>query len=170
MNLLETMRLIIKPSSLANIDNVYTLFFDSDVMHYIGHGIKTRDETQENLTRMIVQQEKYGFSFGDVYEKKSGYFVGRAGLMFSDKNDDQSDIEVGYALHKQFWQQGYATELTKALIAWAFAHLAINKLIAVVHPENLASRRVLEKAGMRYVEGKDKGPDAIIYQIDKLVK
>ncbi len=53
-------------------------------------------------------------------------------------NDAQPDIEVGYILHKQFWNKGYATELATSFLAWGFQHLTVDKLIATVHPDNTA--------------------------------
>lgn len=151
MNLLETKRLIVKPTSLDNFENVYALLSDPEVMRYVGRGVKTREETQESLEKMIRHKEKHGFSFGDVYEKDTGLFVGRAGLIYLEMKDDQPDIEVGYTLHKQFWKKGYATELAKAFLDWGFKNLPVNKLVAVIRPENEESRRVLEKSAMHYV-------------------
>ncbi|EKD70248.1 MAG: hypothetical protein ACD_46C00587G0002 [uncultured bacterium] len=148
---LETKRLIIKPSSQDTFESVYALFSDVDVMHYIVHGVKTREETREYLAKMISHAEKHGFGFGDIYEKQSGEYVGRAGLRYLAMNDQQPEIEMGYALHKKFWKKGYATELAKSLIDWAFHHLSVKKVVAIVHPENTTSRLVLEKAGMHYL-------------------
>ncbi len=151
MNLLETKRLIVKPTSLDNFENVYALFSDPEVMRYVGRGVRTREETQANLKKMIQHQEKHGFSVGDVYEKHTGLFVGRAGLIYLEMKDDQPDIEVGYTLHKKFWKNGYATELAKAFLDWGFNNLSVKKLVAVIRPENEGSRRVLEKSSMHYV-------------------
>jgi ribosomal-protein-alanine N-acetyltransferase len=151
MNLLETKRLIVKPPSLDNFENVYALCSDADVMHYVGRGAKSREDTRESIEKMIQHNKKHGFSIGDVYEKESSLFVGRAGLVYLEMNDDQPEIEIGYTLHKTFWKKGYATELAKACLDWGFEHLAVNKLVAVTHPENKESRHVLEKAGMYYL-------------------
>jgi RimJ/RimL family protein N-acetyltransferase len=78
-------------------------------------------------------------------------FIGRAGLLYFAYDENQSDIEIGYRLHKDFWGKGYGTELVKALINWGFEHLSVNKLVAVINPDNIRSRRVLEKSGMHYV-------------------
>lgn len=151
MALLETKRLIVKSSSLDNLENVYALYSDPEVMHYVGHGIKTREETREALEAMIQHEKKHGFSSGDVYEKETGLFVGRAGLIYLAMNDRQPDIEIGCILHKQFWNKGYATELAEAFLEWGFKHLPISKLVATVAFENTQSRHVLEKIGMNYV-------------------
>lgn len=151
MNLLETKHLIVKPTSLENIENVYALFSDPDLMRDIGKGVKTIEETRESLEKMIKHYKKHGFSFGDIYEKETGLFVGRGGLIYLEMNDTQPDIEVGYVLYKKFWKKGYATELTKGFLDWGFNNLSIDKIVAVTFPENENSRRVLERSGMNYV-------------------
>lgn len=88
---------------------------------------------------------------GVYLKKKSGYFVGRAGLIHLAYDDTQADIEIAYALTKAAWGKGYGVELAKAIINWGFQHLAVRKLLAVVNPDNDYSRRVLEKAKMHYV-------------------
>ncbi len=66
-------------------------------------------------------------------------------------NVTSPDIELAYRLHKKYWNLGYATELAKALIEYGFDKLALPKIIAMVHPENERSKRVMEKAGMSYL-------------------
>jgi predicted acetyltransferase/RimJ/RimL family protein N-acetyltransferase len=148
---LETKRLIIKTPERADFDNLYVLQSDTDVMQYLGQGVRTQVEVMTGLEKAISHQEKHGFSLGCVYEKNSGNFVGRAGLIYLAYDDTQPDIEVGYALTKSAWNKGYATELAKGLIDWGFQHLSIDRLVAVVNPKNDRSRRVLEKIKMNYV-------------------
>ena len=57
--------------------------------------------------------------------------------------------EVGYILAEQFWSHGYATEATRALVAWAEAQHSIARISATCHPDNVASAKVIEKAGLR---------------------
>jgi [ribosomal protein S5]-alanine N-acetyltransferase len=147
---LETKRLLIRESSLDNFENAFALFTDKDVMQYVGHGVKTREETHELIAKTVLHYQKHGFGFGDVYEKDTCYYIGRAGLSYIEL-DEKAEIEVGYVLHKDHWRKGYATELSQALIQWGFNQLALNKIVAVLNPHNDASRRVLEKSGMCYV-------------------
>ncbi|KTD11900.1 GNAT family acetyltransferase [Legionella gratiana] len=152
MNLfLETKNLIITAPELADFNNLYALQTDADVMKYIGQGIRTETEIMAGLEKAMAHYKKYGFSLGCVFEKESTQFVGRAGLIYVAYNDSQPDIEVAYALHKTAWNKGYGLELAKTLITWGFQNIAIEKLVADVHPKNERSRRVLEKAGMNYV-------------------
>lgn len=149
--LFETRRLLVLPSSLDQYDDIYQLVSDPVVMRYVGRGVRTPELTRENLEKMISHQEKHGFSVGSVHEKETGAFVGRAGMIYLEMNDEQPEIEIGYVLHVRHWKKGYATELAKAILDWGFTHFKLNKLIAVLYPENDASRHVLEKAGMHYV-------------------
>lgn len=166
---LETKRLIIHAPELADFDNLYALQSDPDVMQYVGQGVRTRGEVMAGLEKAIAHQKKYGFSLGCVYEKESGAFVGRAGLIYFAFDDMQPDIEVGYALTKAAWGKGYATELARALIHWGFSHLPIEKLVADINPKNDRSRRVLEKVKMSYVgPGLYWGVAVAIYSIYKL--
>lgn len=65
-------------------------------------------------------------------------------------NIRQPDIELAYRLHQKYWYKGYATELAKALIEYGFSKFSLPKIVAIVHPENERSRRVMEKSGMFY--------------------
>jgi ribosomal-protein-alanine N-acetyltransferase len=146
--LLTTSRLIIKEPSLNDFDNLYHLQSNPKVMKFIGKGIRDKIEVMEGLKKAIDHYNKHNFSLGSVYLKDSHEFIGRAGLIYFNYNDKQPDLEVAYALLPEYWGKGYATELTKALIIWAFQNFSINKLIAVVDPENIASQKVLIKSGM----------------------
>lgn len=149
-NFLETSRLIITPPHLNDFANLYALQSDPEVMQFIGNGVRGEEEVMKGLTNAINHYEKYGFSFGCVFEKGSGKFVGRAGLIYLGYDDTQPDIEIAYALVKSAWNKGYATELATALTEWGFQNLNVNRLVADIKSNNQGSRHVLEKIGMKY--------------------
>jgi ribosomal-protein-alanine N-acetyltransferase len=94
--------------------------------------------------------------------------VGRAGLIYCAYDDTQPDIEAGYALIKSAWGKGYATELTRALIEWGFAHIPVDQLFAVINPGNDASRQVLKKSEMQFIRIANYwNADVELYAIDK---
>lgn len=68
---LETKRLVINTPELSDLDNLYLLQSDSDVMQYIGQGVRTKTEVAEALQIAIQHQQKHGFSVGCVYEKET---------------------------------------------------------------------------------------------------
>lgn len=166
--LLETKNLIITIPQQEDFNNLYTLQTDADVMTFIGQGVRTQSEIMSGLEKAISHQEKHGFSLGCVFEKESGLFVGRAGLIYLGYDDTQPDIEIAYALIKTAWGNGYGVELAQAIIGWGFQHLTANKFVALTNPNNKYSRRVLEKVNMNYVGCAHYGnSDVALYDIQK---
>ncbi|HCJ1159129.1 TPA: GNAT family N-acetyltransferase [Legionella pneumophila] len=167
---LETKRLILKRVELSDLDLLVALRSDLEVMENTGYGgTQTIEEVREYLDFAIPYQEKHGMGFCLVFEKESGNFVGEAGLFHLLFDDKQSEIELGYHLHKKFWGKGYGTELAKALIQWGFQHLSVNKLISTAYPDNIASQKVLNKAGFDCMSKKQlpDGEELFWYEIYK---
>src|SRR3990167_10800322 len=145
---LETKKLILKMPQLSDLDNLAILRSDLEVMKNTGYGVtQTKEQVKEYLDFAISYQEKNGMGFCLVFEKESGSFIGEAGLFHLLFDDTQSEIELGYHLHKKFWGKGYGTELAKALVHWGFQHLSTNKLVSTTYPDNVASQKVLKNAG-----------------------
>ncbi len=167
---LETKRLILKTAELSDLDMLVTLRSDLEVMENTGYGgTQTKEEVREYLDFAIPYQEKHGMGFCLVFEKESGSFVGEAGLFHLLFDDAQPEIELGYHLHKKFWGKGYGTELARALIQWGFQHLSINKLVSTTYPENIASQKMLKKAGFDCMSKKQlpDGTELFWYEIYK---
>jgi len=139
-------------------------------MKYIGDGkARNKEETKINLLKAINHYEKYGFTLFDIYKKNTNEFIGEAGLIYLAFDKENKDIEVGYTLHKKYWDKGYATELAKTFIEWGFNKLHHNKIVACCEPDNTASSNVMKKCNMEYnrkylYNGKYK---CDIYGIDK---
>lgn len=146
--ILSTSRLFISEPTSHDFDNLYKLQSNSKVMGFIGNGIRDKKEVQLGLEKAITHYQKHQFSLGCVFEKDSGEFIGRAGLIYFNYDDNQPNIELAYALLPEYWRKGYATELTQSLILWGFENLSTQKIVAVVHPDNIASQNVLSKSGM----------------------
>ncbi len=157
---LETERLKIESPPINDLDQLINM--------HRSFGSQTSEVIRCWLESDIAHFNKHGFAMGSVYEKHSHNFVGRAGLVYLDHNDKQPDIEVGYEIDRTFWNNGCATELTKALIAWGFAHLPVSRLVAVTRRQNLASQRVLEKSGMSFTKiMRFRDEDFLFYEIMK---
>ena len=81
---------------------------------------------------------------------------------------ENDEIEVGYALFKEFWGKGFATEASKAFLEYGFNQLNLEKIVAVANPKTKASRRVMEKLGMKYdYLGEFYGRDLVHYSISQ---
>lgn len=151
--LIETQRLLIKPPTQEDFADLLALRTDPDVMKYIGDGsLQSEEKVKTVLTQLIEYYKKYGTTFFCAFEKSSGNFIGQVGLFQLAFDEKQTELEVAYRLHKKYWGFGYATELTRAIISWGFNHLSVDHFVAVIKPNNNASRRVLEKSGMYYLE------------------
>ena len=133
-------------------------------MRHVGHGAhRTAAETDAALRVYGETLERRGFSFLAVVERESGAVIGDGGL-----HPLGGDVELGYTLARAAWGRGYATELGRALLAYAFGELGAERVVAQVEPDNAASRRVLEKLGMRAVETRAAyGRPHLLYEVKR---
>lgn len=130
-----------------DVDALAALCANPDVMRYVGHSVRTREETETELHRMMAHWQAHGFSIWKLVEKETGGFVGRAGLIYLDNTPE---IEVGYALDCPFWGRGLATEAARVSLQFGVDTLGLERIVAIARPENLASQRVMQKLGMTY--------------------
>ena len=102
---IETERLLLRPFTAADGDNLYHLHNDPDVMHFLNNGTHTPREAIECETLPLF----LGHGFYVAVEKSTGAFLGWFAL-HPTGGRDPSDVELGYRLHKAAWGRGYATE------------------------------------------------------------
>jgi RimJ/RimL family protein N-acetyltransferase len=159
---LTTERLHLRPFTAADRDAIHAVYADPEVMRHVGHGAhRTMAETTAALRVYGDVLERRGFSFLAVTEREGGALVGDGGL-----HPLGGDVELGYTLARSAWGRGYATELGRALIGHAFDVLGVPRVVAQVEPANTASRRVLEKLGMREVETRTAyGRPHLLYEV-----
>ena len=178
---LETERLILRQLTEADAENLFELDSDPEVVRFTPDAGKPKDYTviqTQTLPRLLALYEQYeGYGYWAAVEKSSQAFIGWFffkpavhALYFNPTLANESDIELGYRLRKAAWGQGYATEGSKALILKGFSELATQRVVAVALAANVASVRVLEKAGLklenRFIyEGH--GQEVVIYALDK---
>jgi ribosomal-protein-alanine N-acetyltransferase len=163
--MLETNRLILRRFTDDDVDAVFAMRSDAEIMRFIREPQKRRDETH-NWLRLISgkwEDEKIGFCA--VIEKKSGKVIGWCGLWLLQESNE---IEVGYAIKKEFWGRGFAPEAAEAMLKYGFNELELEKIVAVAYPENQASQNVMKKLGMNYnYVGEFYGRDLVHYSITK---
>lgn len=148
---LETDRLIIRFTSIDDFNNIFALRSDPEVQKYTTQLAATKKDVQGFLDMVIPYQKKHGHGMASVFEKKTGEFIGQAGIFHVGHYDLQPEIEIGYRFHVKYWGRGFATEVTKALIKWGFQNLNVLKIVSFVETKNIASRRVLEKCGFHHI-------------------
>ncbi len=150
---LETPRLVLRRFTPDDVDHLVDLDSDPDVMRFITGGVPTSREEIENevLPAFLGYYERYeGYGFWAVIEKAAGNFLGW--FHFRPGPDaGPGEVELGYRLRKSAWGQGYATEGSRALIDKGFTELGVQRVVAEAMAVNTASRRVMEKSGLRLV-------------------
>ena len=109
--------------------------------------VSTLEESRSSLERKIRHFEEHGFGMMAVVDRSEDALLGFAGLQLMEGGPE---VEIGYYLGRRAWGRGLATELAHALVELAFTELELARLVAVVRPENEASKRVLTKAGLRF--------------------
>ena len=161
----ETERLILRKFNETDVDAVYAMRSDADLMRFIREPQTNHAEAESwiNLVSSRWETEKIGFCA--VVEKSSQRFAGWCGLW---RLKETSEIEVGYALVKEFRGRGYAVEASEAFVKYGFEQLNLKEIVAVARAENRASRRVMERLGMSYdYTGKFYDRDLVHYSITK---
>lgn len=147
---LETERLALRRFTRADVDNLFDIDSDPDVMRYINGGKPTPREVirNETLPRFLNYYERFsGFGFWAAIEKSTGEFLGWFHFR-PPEGSGPDEAELGYRLRKSAWGKGYGTEGSRALIRKGFTELGVKRVVASTMTVNLASRRVMEKAGL----------------------
>lgn len=150
---LETERLLLRRLTLDDLDALIELNRDPEVMRFINGGIPTPPQMVERsiLPGYLEAYERYpGFGHWAAIERSSGAFLGYVGLE-PEPGRPPGDAALGYRMRSSAWGKGYATEGARAVIRTAFTQLDVERIFAVTYQDNLASRRVMEKLGMRLV-------------------
>lgn len=104
--------------------------------------------TQDSANRMIerVRREWADRGYCVWAVEHDGELIGRAGLQYLEETDE---TEVDFMLHPDFWGRGFATEVGRSSVQFGLEELGLDRIIGLVHPDNIGSHRVLEKIGMR---------------------
>ena len=144
--------------TLDDLQVMYKLCTDPDVIKYADTPAKDIQEAQQRLEQgPLADYQEYGYGRFAVELKSSGEVIGFCGIKYLPEIELP---EVGYRYLKEYWGKGIGTEAALACVEFARTDLNINKLIALIIPENTASIRVAEKLGMT------RGPLIHIYDVD----
>lgn len=164
--LIETERLLFRPLTLADTDDLAALYADPETMRFFD-GPRTRAEAQTEIEESLDWYERLGYYFWATVHKADGRFIGRCGLL-PQVIDDQQEAEVAYMIARPFWNQGLGTEAARAIKEYGFRRCGFPCLILIIDPGNLASQRVAEKNGMQHVKDIEfEGHPCRLYAIER---
>ncbi|WP_026542958.1 GNAT family N-acetyltransferase [Paenarthrobacter nicotinovorans] len=144
-----TPRLRFREMTMADLDAMSSLLGDPEVMTYYP-APKTREEAAAWIQWNRDNYARDGHGLW-IIETHDGGFVGDCGLTWQQVNG-RSELEVGYHVRRELQGRGYATEAALACRDLARDVLRVELLVAIIHPDNVASRRVAERLGMRHLE------------------
>ena len=163
---IETARLRLSAFTLNDLMTFRVMQSDPDVMKYIGDG-KPRDEEQVIawVERNTLRWKQHGLGLWAVTLAGPGTLLGWCGLAMLDGT---AEVEVGYGFDKPYWNMGYASEAARASLRFGFGKLNLERIVAVAIPDNIASRCVMEKLGMKYVrQAFHYGADVAYYAVTR---
>ncbi len=162
-----TARLRLEPISAEHAEDLLRVYQDPAVAEWFG--VWTHEMAQREAARMARGREVDGVHKWMAYERTSGALIGRGGLS-RVQLWGQERLEIGWVVRGQFWGQGYATEIGRAGLTFAFDDLAADEVISFTEARNARSRAVMERLGFhlrRDLVLEDRGEPFVIYSLDR---
>jgi ribosomal-protein-alanine N-acetyltransferase len=146
----KTNRLILRAFTLEDVDPLHRILNDGDILQYFPNpDTPSPKKVKTFIENQISHWSKYGYGWWAVEPINWHELIGWCGLRYLEETDE---TEVAYLLGRNYWRQGLATEAARASLKFGFYESKLNQVIALVHPENIASQRVLTKLGMLFKE------------------
>jgi RimJ/RimL family protein N-acetyltransferase len=176
---LYTERLCLRVPTSGDAEALYDLFADLEIMHALGKEPVSSLEEAHAMTEDGIAGWRTGGSWPFVLETASAHerVVGQAGLMIFDTRDwtpstradagSHAQPELGWALIREHWGRGYATEAASAIRDWAKERRPDDRLVSLITPDNVRSQRVAERLGAvpaETVTPSDSGRTAVVWR------
>jgi [ribosomal protein S5]-alanine N-acetyltransferase len=149
--ILETERLILREYVEDDAPAFFRLNSDPEVMRYVPDEPMTSvDQAREILiTHPMADYAQHGFGRLACVLKATGEHIGFCGLKYLKEIDD---IDLGFRFLPEHWGKGLGTESARGVVRYGFNELSLGHIVGLAEPDNHASIRVLEKAGMQFTE------------------
>jgi RimJ/RimL family protein N-acetyltransferase len=144
-----TARLRLEPIGPRHAEDLLLLFQDPAVAEWYGEW--TLDLAQREAARIAKAWVTDGVHKWMAYDRVTGELVGRGGLSRAHVHGADR-LEIGWALRQQFWGYGYATEIGRAGLSFAFDELDAEEVVSYTEARNSRSRAVMERLGFHYVQ------------------
>lgn len=151
----ETERLLLGEILPSDAEGMFELDADEEVHRYVSDAVvKSVEESAAIIAMIRMQYRDNGIGRWAVIDKSTQNFLGWAGLKLdkSTVNNHTNFYDLGYRLLRKYWGNGIATEAAHASLLYGFEVLGLSHIYAEADSNHKASRKVLEKAGLRYIE------------------
>jgi RimJ/RimL family protein N-acetyltransferase len=160
---LQTERLLLREWRDADLDAYAELCADPEVMRFLG-GPVAREQAWRQMALFAGHWALRGYGLWALERREDGRFAGRAGLW---RPEGWPGLEIGWALRRDAWGAGHATEAARAAIGWAREALGADGLISVIDPANAASEAVARRLGMAPdAPGELSGKPVVIWRLN----
>ena len=146
--MVESERLIFRNFTLDDLPMLIEQRSDPEVNKFLGGTKLQNPEALDKRIRFYMScYDSHGFGMCAMLWRPTGEMIGSAGLQPLDGTDE---IEVGYSMIREYWGRGIGTEAARAWLEHGFKDHDLNRIVAVAHTDNWASRHIMEKLGMHY--------------------
>ena len=143
---LKTERLLIKPLTMADLDDYAEIIADPEVQTWLNEGRpRDRNYASDYLSNLVNIQKEYGFSRYGVFDVLSEKLMGHCGF-----KDLEGRTDIGWTLARHAWGKGIGTEAARAVVAYGFLELGFNEISARAFEVNTASIGIMKNVGMTF--------------------
>lgn len=163
---IETARLRLRPFRPDDLDDLHKLWTEPEVREYLWDGeIITKERVESLINTSIISFDNHRFGLWAVLPRKEESLIGFCGFWFFH---EPPKLELLYGLSAAHWHKGLATEATRAMLNYGFEELSFERIEASTDAANLASSKVMERAGMRFWKREaTNGLDTIYFAISR---
>jgi ribosomal-protein-alanine N-acetyltransferase len=144
---LQTERLVLRSFLEEDVDALAELFANPDFMRFSLGAFTERKKTVDFIEKMMGWDLAGMPSQFAILSRGEHTVIGYCGFLHHP--EVPGEVEIGYRLHPSYWNRGLVTEAARAVRDYAFADLKLPRVMSLIHPENIPSRRVAEKNGMK---------------------
>ena len=147
---IETPRLLPRPWSLKDGEAWFNILQEPDILRYSPDpNPPARFKAEAYINHHLTHWMQYGYGHWAVVTPADSQVIGWNGLEYLT---ELGEVEVAYLLTRRVWGRGYASEAAAAAIRFGFETAGLQAIIGLVHPDNIASIRVLEKCGLTFAD------------------
>lgn len=163
---MTTSRLVLRAFTEKDVEPLHQILGERGTLRYFPNpDPPTREKVERLISGQLKHWEEYGYGWWAVEPRSKNGLIGWSGLQFLPETEE---VEVGYLLSKAFWGKGLATEAAQVCVQYGFENFPFESIVAIVHPENIASQRVIEKLGMSFIDRSHYfGMDCYRYAIER---
>lgn len=147
---IETERLTLREITTDDSDLILDLFCDPQTMESY-RGTLTPQVTREWIEAVIASWKEKGYGYWVLFLKDTGTFIGTAGL-FDQEIDGKTEAEAGYVIDRQYWGQGFASEIAHACYDFALDRTDLDCVVTIVDPRNSAAIHLAKKYGLSFLK------------------